>query len=147
MAPSFPDSVRALSRISEVLAPVSLLSGASFLLACLFLRLFTLVWTHWSPVGSVWLFASFRTACPAAIPARSLVSRWGSWMGLPPFGNLFMLTYTGGYTCDPDFQIVLQAKERLRTQNMFSHQKKLPESIEWVTRRTRDLQRKLGRFL
>lgn len=44
-------------------------------------------------------------------------------MGLPPFGNLFMLTYTGGYTCDPDFQIVLQAKERLRTQNMFSHQK------------------------
>lgn len=44
-------------------------------------------------------------------------------MGLPPFGNLFMLAYTGGYTCDPDFQIVLQAKKRLRTQNMVPHQK------------------------
>ncbi len=69
-----------------------LLSCVSFLLARLFLRLFTLVWAHRCPVGSVGLFPSFRTACPAAIPARSLVSRWGSWIGLPPFGNLFMLT-------------------------------------------------------
>lgn len=44
----------------------------------------------------------------AAIPPCALVSGWGSWLGMTPFGNILVLCNTGGDVGHPCLEVLLQ---------------------------------------
>lgn len=93
---AFPTTVRLLRPFTPLLLSLPL-----------FLLFF---FCPFDPVSPVWALAT--TLWPvvrlAAITPRALVSGWGSWLGLTPFGNILVLRNTGGDVGHPCLEVVLQ---------------------------------------